>query len=101
MWWYLDPPSPHHLKKSCQSWVHSDKTFRVRARQTIYQASGPHKSDNSVKVDNSVVIILSGTIMLRDVPRLFSKGAAKIYKMKMTDWSNFGVLVTHIKSNVK
>ena len=31
-WWYLDPPSPHKLKKKrCQSWTPSDKTFWICA----------------------------------------------------------------------
>ena len=28
--WYLDPPSPHQLKKRCQSWTPSYKTFWIR-----------------------------------------------------------------------
>ena len=33
--WYLDPPSPHQLKKRkkkrCQSWTPSDKTLWIRS----------------------------------------------------------------------
>ena len=28
---YLDPPSSHQQKKSCQNWTPSDKTFWIRA----------------------------------------------------------------------